>query len=179
MMQTLTDIWTKRAKWLENKTWRGSDPKSGFDYSQPINAHLPYTNDNWNDLSIEDLRSVLTDLTFNDFPERLSIDHFDITYEDTVFKSTILTSKVIPNQPYGKDDPKIKIIASRIEEQPQCTIYTKNGVFSVSWYKSRGRIDSFINTEYGHPATLENITDILVALKLEKPYADDRDNNTL
>lgn len=176
-MQTLTDIWTKRAKWLENKTWQGDDPKSGFDYSQPIKSYLPYTNDNWNDLSIQDLRRVLTDLTFGDFPEDLSTDHFNIIYENTVFNSTILTSKVIPNQPYGEGDPKIKIIASRIEEQPQCTIYTENGVFSVSWYKSRGRIDSFIDTEYGHPATLENITDILVALKLEKPYETNEDDD--
>lgn len=174
--QTLTDIWTKRQTWLENKTWNGDDPKCGFDFSKPIKPFLPYDQKNWNDLTLKDLRRVLDDLVYDDFPELLSPDHFTLGYGPTIFQNNILSSKVDPKQPYAERDPKIMIISSRINDQPQFTIYTENAVFSISWYKSRGKIDSIIDTEYGNPATLEDITDILVALKLEEPYELDDEN---
>lgn len=171
-MQTLNDIWTKRALLMKNKTWNGDDPKAGFDFTDGIKPHLQFNSDNWNDLMITDLRHVLDSLLYGDVSDKLNTAKATVTMLDGPY---YLHSLSVTNK---DDETDIMIIASRFNDQPQFTIYLpNNGVFSVSWYKNRGRIDSIIDTEYGHPANLEDVTDILVALCLEEPYEDSDDDD--
>ena len=165
-MQTLTDIWTKRMALLENKTWNGDDPKSGFDFTLPIEPHIPYRRSHsFADLSIRDLRSALTDILSGVIPEDLDQDRFQITDMGIHQPFVVFETKNV------EEEFPITIIAASVNMQPQFTIHLYDyTTLSVSWYKNRGRIDSIINTEYGQEATLEEVTDILVGLGLEEPY---------
>lgn len=155
----LEKIWNKRIKWLDAKTWNGSDPKCGFDFSNGIQPHITYEKENWNDLMIKDFRALLRNSTEGIIPKG-----FHAIYTTDGVQLTTLKSI---------QEPAIRIDVTQLEEQTYCILYVaETGVFSVSWYKSRGGIDSIINLEYGSAVTLEELTDILIALRLEE-----EDNN--
>lgn len=168
MTHTLKDIWTKRAALMKNKTWNGADPKAGFDFTDGIKPHVEYSSDNWNDLMIRDLRLVLNELLEGELADCLDADKAEVNMLPgpvTLYGLTVRDSD---------GDTAIMIVSSWINDQPQFTLYMPDyGTFSISWHKRRGRIDSIINTEYGHAAVLEEVTDILVALGLEDDYIDD------
>lgn len=160
-MSNLHEIWTRRASKLVNYNRGGTPPKSGFDFDQPIAGISPYQSDNYRDLAIIDLREILDDIVHGIHPEQLSYERFSLRCGQDMWSNNILLGST-PKNP-------IKIISSYINDQAQFTIYLPQyGVFSISWYKNRGRIDSIINTEYGQPANLEDITMILIALELEE-----------
>lgn len=166
-MTTLKSIWERRKNLLKHKTWDGTDPKSGFDLeSWNENSCIAKYKKNFMDLSIRDFRDVLTALQQGEFPETLSTSEFQVQVFTThPFALFALTPKETSKR-------NITIIANGYAQQAQFTIYVDEAVYSVSWYKNRGSIDSIINTEYGQPITLEELTDILVELGLESPYND-------
>ncbi len=157
---TLKRIWTKRGiKHLTQKS-RGSTPESGFDFTKTLTPYDEYSNDNYRDGSIQDFRDILSDLLEGHLSEHLDKDLFEVVVRPDSWYNNELIGNI--------QGDEIKIIASRIHDQAQFTIYLSfYGVFSVSWYKNRGRIDSIINTEYGQPARLVDLTFILIALGLE------------
>lgn len=167
MMTTLKEIWTKRnARMI--KTWEGADPKTGFDIKSFIEPEsetnpygLTYSTSNWRDLTISDFRDLLYDI----FDQDPSSKYFD---KDHVKMSRIETTAgflVI----YENTKTNITIVATG-GDQKTFTIYVNYQVYSVSWYKARGRFDSIINTEYGQPINLVDFTYILVALELEDEF---------
>lgn len=178
-MQTLTDIWKKRkekAIQLRKKAGDsyGSEPYTGFglenwDGQSTISTATTF-GDNWSDLSIMDFRLVLDDLLGEILADTLDADKYSISSVPSRHHSL----SILESQRNATDNP-ISIISYYGEDQPQFTIYHNGDAFSVSWYKSRGRIDSIINLEYGHPITLEEFTDILVSLGLEEPYTKEDD----
>lgn len=178
-MQTLSDIWKKRkntAIQLRKKAGDsyGSEPYTGFgleswDGKSDINPHTKFE-DNWSDLSIMDFRLVLDNLLDGALSDNLDPDKYSVTSVPS--RHNYLN--ILESQRNATDNP-ISIISYYGDDQPQFTIYHNGDAFSVSWYKSRGRIDSIINLEYGHSITLEEFTDILVSLGLEEPYAKEDD----
>ena len=158
-MTTYLELWKRRRELLKNKNWNGDDPRPMFDLSQLETikhlGELTFTS-NWKDLSLQDLREVFEDLVYGSYPERLINKDFDFRNEKLGHNYfTILSNK------------SITCIAKYAGEQKQITIHMEDEVYSVSWYKNRGAIDSFINCEYGQPITLGEMTDILEALQLE------------
>lgn len=161
-MDKIKNMWIKRRNLNNHKTWNGDDPSPAFPYdqleSEPNFNKLIFSKNNWNDIAIADFRNVLTDLLYhNRINEKLDQSKFKII-EHTDLPFVFLKSKTIT------------IVAS-IDysiEQSQFTIHIKEmNPISVSWYKNRGRIDSIIDTEYGNPINLNQMTDILIELGLE------------
>lgn len=156
MIQTFENIW-KRRQTLAIKKFEITNYKSGFDLSKEINPFLQYSSNNFKDPMITDLREFLEDFLFYDkVPESMDIKEF------TNLKTSI---KIASNK-------NITIVTSNNLAQPQFTIYLEFSTYSISWYKSRGKIDSILNLEYGTAINLQEITDILIALNLENPYSD-------
>lgn len=168
-MQTLQDIWQRRyadaLKYYEENKWNGDKPKYGFCIPtvDDVDPHQLY-GDNWNDLMIKDFRHILTQLSEGQLSNVLSGFDFKVEVQctDHISHYILLTKRPVENH--------ICITAHRVEDQSYFIIKTDFGVFSVSWYKHRGRIDSILNLEYGSSITLEELTDILIYLGLEQPY---------
>lgn len=167
MMTTLKDIWAKRNARMV-KTWEGADPSAGFNLKSFIEPEsetnpygITYNTSNWRDLTISDFRELLDDL----FHENSSSKYFDKDHIKMSRVDTTAAFLVI----YENTKTNITIVASGAD-QKYFTIYLNYQVYTVSWYKYRGRIDSIINNEYGQPINLVNFTDILVALELEDDF---------
>ena len=173
-MQTLTDIWKKRkeqAIQLRKQAGDsyGSEPYTGFnleawDGVSPISPLTEYK-DNWSDLSIVDFRQILDDLLYGQLSENLDPDKYSIGSVPSRHNNLY----ILESQRNAADTP-ISIISYFGEDQPQFTIYHNGRAYSVSWHKSRGRIDSIIDLEYGQHINLEKFTNILVSLGLETEY---------
>lgn len=149
--KTIKDIWKKRQKWMKNKTWRGDDPKAGFDFSDGIKPYLRYTKDNWNDLMIRDLRELLNDIVFD----------FEYTEDPWI------------NTKY-EDRGQVAITADVVNDQAYMVIKLSGyGMYAISWYKRRGRIDAIIELDYGDGITVTDMTELLYRLGLEDAYAED------
>lgn len=148
-MQTLNDIWLRRIEKLKDKTWLGSNPKSGFDFSNGIKPELLYENENWYDLTIQDFRTFLTDIRDEHMLDNISWNNDNIHGRPSVS----ITPKMIRDQSYFIID----------------MFYY--GVFSVSIYKNRGRIDCIIDLEYGTPISLVQLTEILYRCGLEEMFS--------
>lgn len=158
MTHTLEDIWQRRIRNLQEKTWNGDDPRCGFDFSNGILSHLRYDQKNWNDLTIRDFRQLLAGI-----PDEITPEGFTFLTNGTGVQLDTLIRTEGPNP--------VRIDVTQIEDQTYCILHAVGiGVYSVSWYKSRGTIDSIVNLEYGAPITLEHLTDLLVAMNLEAPY---------
>lgn len=155
-MQNLTDIWTRRLKRLENKTWNGSEPKTGFDFSDGIKSDLLYENDNWNDLAIRDLRELLMDIGM------------DNAYLKEIWTKT------------RDDDRTIEISSRVINNQSYFIIELSDyGMYAVSIYKNRGRINCMIDLEYGLPICLEDLTEILYRCGLEDSFEKEKEEEAI
>jgi len=160
-MQTFDDIWARRLALIPAQP----DPNKGehqigWDITRRPEFDTPYNLDNWGDPTIQDLRELIRGWSVciepNDPIVEIDaegfngISHFVKTTGANPFYSTLTT----------------------MHDQHYLTFYLQDiGVYHLSWYKRRGRIETFIDAETGQPVTLENISDILVALELEKPYA--------
>lgn len=162
---TLYTIWDKRRKLLNNKTWKGDDPVSCFnldklDSNKNLNQ-LPFSSDNWNDLSISDFRSILDDLRHYVYPERLNKKDYNLTEIDVEpIGLTILSNP--------KHD--LTMIYSSNMDQHSVNIRLDTSQYFLTWYKNRGRLEVFNNSVTGKPITLYEMTELLVALELEKPF---------
>lgn len=149
-MQKLRHIWNKRQDWMNDKTWVGDDPRAGFVFPEDtqLNQYIKYSGDNWNDLMIHDLREFLNSL----------LDGFEYSDKPWINERHL-------------DRGKVSIQADVIAEQTYVTIKMSDyGMYSASWYKRRGKIDSFLNLEYGESIDLQDVTELLYRLGLEDDY---------
>lgn len=169
--QSIFDIWDRRLKLLENKTWNGDDPRTGWDlqHDKNTNLHEFYNrkySSNWSDLTIRDFRNILICLESGVFPNELDETRFTI--------DNINTSSASDKYPIWKltdKQCKIDILSiSSIQKYFMINNIENNCIFSVSWYKDRGSIDCIINCEHGKSITIEEMTDLLVSLGLEEDY---------
>lgn len=172
-MTSLKEIWTRRAntlfernRQLKEKQSGSSLSKSGFDFSRPLYGDSLYEYKNFMDLSIHDLRDVLTNLQYGELSEYLDKNAYEISEINRNWLQFQLTDKNVHSD--------IQIVATTILDQAYFVIHLPNyGAYSISWYKNRGGIDSIIDLEYGDYATLYDITQILVALGLEEDHSDE------
>lgn len=177
-MQTLTDIW-KRREYEAKKISKFIH--SGFDLRPRIirpeiryEFHEPY----YIDWTLFDLQTVLENLLKGKLAATLSANKF------TISSIKMPERKLHYLQSKSKQMP-ITIIATTSWDYSQFTIYLDDDVLSLSWINRsfnkmekdhKGGIDQFLNTKDGQPVTIEEVTDILVALGLEDDYDHDEFN---
>lgn len=73
---------------------------------------------------------------------------------------------------YSSND-KFFLTSNIVDDQHQVTIVIPHwGTFSISWYKSRLKIDCFIDTSTGDSVSIMDITKILISLELDSMTLD-------
>lgn len=162
-MATLKSIWTRRRKNLDNKTWNGDDPVPCFalrDLEALKNpGDLQFDEANWNDLSILDFRELVDELIRDEKSEILRKNNFEF-YEGGRHGRYFFTA----------DNPvnNFTIVATSLYDQHHVTFYDETEAYMLTWYKNRGRLESFVNIENARPITLAEFTNILESLGLEE-----------
>lgn len=150
-MQNLEDIWTRRSNLIKTTDTTASTPEMGFDFSEGIYEHLRYSNDNHNDPMLQDFREFLHKLVF------------DFGYTDSFWK----------NKHYPERGT-IAITADVVQGQAHVLIKVSGfGVYAISWYNRRSRLDAFVDLSTGQSITLEDLTHILYILGFEEDYETD------
>lgn len=162
-MASLKSIWTRRRELLNNKTWNGDDPVPCFklkDLEALKNpGELLFDEANWNDLSIVDFRDLVDDLIHDIKPNLLVKNHFEF-YEGGRRGRYFFTA----------DCPveNFTVVATSLYDQHHVTFYDETQAYMLTWYKSRGRLESFVNIDQARPITLAEFTNLLESLGLEK-----------
>lgn len=121
------------------KSWNGSDPKPAFNY-EDILTDVTTAN-------IQFQQTNWNDPALFDFRKML---------DDISFNETITIGNVTITYLNIDGDEKRYIIQNEYD------------VYVLSQYKNRGKIQSFIATEYGEQIDIFAFTQLLIDLKLEK-----------
>lgn len=101
-------------------------------------------------------------------------NHNDSTFDD--FYSIILDVEAYQNV-WVDVTESLRIQCVWFNDEYRFFIYdkTQEKLFVLSRYKHRGRIQAFIDTEYGQPITLQQMTYLLISANLEKDFVHDMD----
>lgn len=145
--QPFDAIWNKRMTWTKSKNW---------------NTKFTVNDENRRYLIFRDLHRVLDDLINQLIPVDIDENSFEVTQPDTALGLSTLKAK--ETHPYN-----ITIQSVRINNYAHSTIYMiEKPVITCTWYQQEYK-PQFINTETNEPPSLDDMTDILVALGLEIP----------
>lgn len=163
-------LWEKRGRKNEHKIWQGDDPIPAFDYKNP-NKDARFSDENWNDLAINDFRELLDTLQnseagdLSSFRSLIPIRKFVLVYKNHELKLGSVNKITNPIDIIYTYDERHDTNLFEIRYYPRFTraIFT----YHVSIYKSRGNIESFTNSSQQN-ITLGDLTEILFALDLEK-----------